>query len=117
MPLADAMERAGIELTDEERYEIDLYNRGRDLAHLVPSPGWDTALAMLQSYPANAVRDLMGLAPGDPAVETAHAAASGAAQVVAHFIQDVQNAVDASRQMPDALKKGLRAVKAATPIS
>lgn len=100
--------RLGRELTEEEAAEVDLWEQGRELQHLVNLPGWDVALKMLASYAQHANDDLLSLAPGNPAVPQAHAAAAALRDLYVKFIQDVQNAInqDTPAVMQAAVRSG-----------
>jgi len=115
--LVDHLERAGLELSPEERAEIDLHQKGRALAQKVNFPGWQVALEMLQSYVLKATEVLVNMTPGDPAVPTAQAAASAASQIYSKFVQDVQAAISASEQTPEVLKRGYKRFVGAPPES
>lgn len=92
-------------LTEEDRYELEMWENGRELQSIVNTRGWDIVLATLETYVAKANADLIGMAPGSPDVVTAHAAVSAANDLVNKFKQDIHAAVEASHRSPKALKK------------
>lgn len=103
------VETARGELLDpHEREEIALWMRGKELQSVVNTPAWEIVLATMQSYADASVETLLSLKPGDERVAAAHAAASALVQQNAYFRQDVQNAVQASFKIPEAMKQTLR---------
>lgn len=90
-------------LSEEEAAEIAQFERGRLLAPLVNFPGWEIAMATLESFATDTNETLMSMTPGDPAVPTAHAAAHAARQVYDKFRRAINDAVDASHQTPSAM--------------
>lgn len=90
-------------LTEEEQAEIDLWNKGKALAQVVNFPGWEVAMATLESFAQDTSETVLDMTPGDPAVPTAHAAAYAARQIAFKFKQSIQNAIDASHQTPSAM--------------
>ena len=74
--------------------ELELYDKGRMLRPLVISPAWEVIIQVLKDYKDAADDDLTDLAPGDPTVPYAHAAASALKDQFKKFQQDITNAVD-----------------------
>lgn len=110
--LADAIESAqGVALEDYQRSEIELFETGRELRNVVNTPAWEIILNSMRRYADKAVEDLLNLLPGDPAVTTAHAAASALVQQHIYFKQDVERAVQASYKTPEALLPAVRAIR------
>lgn len=97
--------RLGRELTEEEAAEIDLWEQGRELSHLVNLPGWGVALKMLASYAQHANDDLLSLEPGHPAVPQSHAAAAALRDLYLKFIQDVDAAI--RQQTPAVMQSAI----------
>lgn len=95
----------GESLTEEDQYDIEQYANGRELAHLATQAGWPIVLNMLKSYAEKATADLLRLAPGDPVVPQAHAAAAALNSVHATFIYDVDQAIQFSQTIPDVVRK------------
>lgn len=98
----------GAPLTEEETAEIQGWELGSALSQLVESPGWPVALKMLSDYANKAMDDLLRLAPGDPAVPQAHAAASALRGLYTNFIHDVDAAVQNTGKAPQALSRAYR---------
>lgn len=92
---------------DQIENEFDLYERGRMLKQIVMSPAWSTVVEVLRDYRDKAVQELVNLAPGDPTVPTAHAAASALDDQFNKFQQDIQNAVDTAAKPSDELREYL----------
>lgn len=95
-------------LEEGEVNEIALWKRGQELRSVVGTEAWAIITDTLTAYADGAVRDLLGLTPGDPAVMTAHAAASALVQQNKYFKEDMEAAVRASYEMPETLKSTLR---------
>lgn len=88
------------ELTLEELQEIELFRRGQQLSSVVNTEAWVILTDTLKSYSDAAVEELLRLAPGDPTVLTAHAAASALVQQNKLFIEDIDRAVEAAQAPP-----------------
>jgi hypothetical protein len=99
----------GKPLEEEDKAEIDLWQKGRDLAHLVNTPGWSVVIEMLQSYVTQNVNSLMNIDPGkkDEVLAT-HAIMFAAGRIFRLFQEDVTNAITASRKTPEVVKQGIR---------
>lgn len=95
----------GESLTEEDQYEIEQHANGRELAHLTTQEGWQIVVNMLRSYSEKATADLLRLAPGDPHVPQAHAAAAALTAVVTTFLYDVDQAIQRGREIPDVVRK------------
>lgn len=105
-------------LTDEERAEIELWEKGRALLHQVNGPGWNVVLEMLQSYVTQHVNSLMALDPVQKdEVAATHAVMYAAGRIFRLFQEDVQSAIDAARHTPEVLKQGLRRTSPVPPES
>lgn len=87
-------------LSEEEVMEISQFEKGRVLAQIVHFPGWDVAIATLESFSTDTAETLLNMVPGDPHVGTAHAAAYAARDVFYKFKQAIQGAIDASSTVP-----------------
>lgn len=109
------LESGGQTLSEEEKNEIAIHQKGRALEHVVNTFGWDVVLEMLQDYVSDASRQLIDMPPGDSRVVQAHAAASAVNDLYYKFIRDVKNAIDISRTTPSALMRVKKAFTE-TPI-
>ena len=107
--LVDGLEAVGQTLTDQERYDVELWERGKALANIVNSFGWDVILDTLKGYEDSAVERLKRI---DPAkrddVLAEHAVMYAAARIYADFVNSVDEAIQASQKAPPALKKGIK---------
>lgn len=95
----------GASLTEDEQIEIEQWTNGKELEHLASLPGWQIIRNMLASYANDATASLLKLAPGDPAVPTAHAAWKTAQDIRDFFDMDVRRAIEAGREVPDVVRK------------
>lgn len=108
----------GRSLVDDEQYQVDQWQKGRALAHVVNSPGWDVVLEILGSYAAKEAERLIGTDPGNKdAVLAAHATAFAAGRIYALFVEDAQNLVTASSRVPDVVREGLKHTSPVPPES
>lgn len=99
----------GVALTEEEKYEIDMWGRGRALAQIVVTEGYQEVLNILQSYAGDAVERSMLIVPGDnEEILAQHAVAFTATKIYSNFISDVAKAVEASRTTPEVVKLGFK---------
>jgi len=109
MPDKDYIEELGVqaghELEQSEIDEVTLWQNGRELSHIVNTPGWEVVIATLDAQAEAAAEQLWKLFPGDPAVPCAHAAASAAIQIVRAFKQAVSQALEGAKTIPEVLKK------------
>lgn len=81
--------------------ELAVYEKGRQLRAIVNTPAWEIVIDTLKAYRDEATERLLGLAPGDPVVPTAHAAASALVDQFSKFEQDIKNAVDFAAKPPE----------------
>ena len=95
-------------INEDQLYEIEQWKRGRQLAAIVHTEGWAILKDTLRQYAESANDALLRLAPGDPTVLTAHAAASALAQQYKLFMEDIDSAIAAGEQLPDVLKQTLQ---------
>jgi hypothetical protein len=99
----------GIPLADEEKHEIDMWNRGRALAQIFPTEGYQEILAILESYASDQLQKLVSTDPvATEDILAYHAMAHAASKIYNNFIQDVNAAVEASRRTPECVKQGLK---------
>lgn len=99
----------GKALSSEEQAEIELWQKGRALAHQVNSPGWDVVLEILSSYAKSEAESLVRTDPSDTQkVLAAHAVAFAAHRIFSLFCEDVQRCIDSSQHTPNAITDGLR---------
>jgi hypothetical protein len=104
----------GKPLAEEDRAEIELWQKGRDLAHQVNGPGWNVVLEMLQSYVTQNVNTLMNTDPSKTSeVAATHAIMFAAGRIFRIFQEDVAAAIQASRKTPEIVRQGLKNV---TPV-
>lgn len=94
-------------LSEDEIEQIEQWKRGRQLQAIVHTEGWSILRDTLKRYADSAVDALLRLAPGDPTVPTAHAAASALAQQYRIFMEDIDSAIAAGEQVPEVLKQTL----------
>lgn len=95
-------------LTDEEKFEVELWQKGRKLRQIVGLEGWEIAVDTLRSFAVTSMDTLMSIPPGDPRVEAAHAVAYGANETFVKFQQAIANALRASQQPPVVLQEGYK---------
>lgn len=112
MDIANQLEQlTGKPLDPADQADIQLWEKGRALAHQVNSPGWDVVIEMLQSYVTQHVNTLMATDPiNTDEVLATHAVMYAASRIFHLFQEDVARAVEASRKTPEALKQGIRHV-------
>lgn len=104
----------GVPVTDEERYEVEQWEKGRVLAPLVMHPGWDTAIGILRGQAERAVVDLLNTTPTDvDAVRAAHAVAYATNSTFQSFLILIDSAIQASKSTPRVIQDGYRS---ATPV-
>lgn len=117
--LADGIEMVGgIPLTDEERQQVLLWEKGRALKSIVGLFGWDVILEMLRSYPESSMEKLKRIDPAQKdEVLAEHAVMYAANRIYVAFVEDAQNAVEAAEHPPDVVKKGIRALHPGPPES
>lgn len=85
-------------LSEEDRDEVERWRKGRDLAFVVNSQGWDVIREMLQSYVTKEVDRLLSVDPGKgDEVLAAHAVAYSANRIYTIFMQDVQSCIETTR--------------------
>jgi hypothetical protein len=96
-------------LEGDEAYDLEMWQKGRSLAHVVNSPGWDVVLEILSSYAEKEAAHCINTDPGDKeAVLAAHAVAFAAGRIYALFVEDCNNLIAASNRVPDVVREGLR---------
>ena len=98
----------GRALTDEERFEITMWDRGRTLAQVINTEAWEILLDTIKSYVDGATEALLRLSPGDANVKEAHAVAFALSDFYQKFQQDVNQAVTTSTVTPAVLKAAVR---------
>ena len=109
---------SGKPLTEEQEVEVALWNKGRDLAFVVNSAGWDVVREMLQSYVTNEIDRLLSTDPASrDEVLAAHAVAFSANRIFTIFTEDVQRAVNASVKTPQIVKEQLSKLSPIPPES
>lgn len=107
----------GRQLSEEEKYEIELWDRGRTLAQVINTDAWTITLDTLKSYADNATLDLLKLSPGNENVKEAHAVAYALNDLFVKFQEDVNRAVNSSMVTPAVLKNAHRIASPVPPES
>lgn len=103
-------------LSEEERGELDLWNKGRALHQLVNFYGFEVLREMITSYGTSAMEQLLRVPPGDERVVAVHAAAYGINDMVTKLFQDIDAAIQASATTPAVLKHGLQKISSEAPL-
>lgn len=107
----------GRELTPEEKYEVEIWDRGRTLAQVINTEAYTILMDTLRTYADRATYDLLKLSPGSEHVKEAHAAAYALNDLVVKFQADVKTAVDNSMVTPAVLKNAARMASPVPPES
>ena len=102
---------------DQFEQQLEVYEKGRALNRFVQDPNWEIIVQVLQDYRDNARDDLIALAPGDPNVPQAHAAASATNEVFLLFQEDIKRAVDFARNPPEEFKQQMLGVRDSLDVS
>lgn len=106
----------GRKFDKEEAYEIEQWNNGRALAYVRTFEGFEVILGMLQNYAIDATNVLLGTDPKDvEEVRAAHAVAFSTNRLVKLFIEDVSNAIEASKKTPEPVAEAAKQVAAPQP--
>jgi hypothetical protein len=93
-------------LTDEEKYEVVLWDKGRTLAPHIQTESWQIILDSIKNYVDEAAEALVVLSPGSPTLKEAHAVAYAMKTFYIKFQEDIFRAVNAPT--PTVLKRALR---------
>lgn len=93
--------------------QLDLYEKGRKLRKFVLDPDWEIVIQVLQDYRDKYRDALVSLAPGDPQVPLAHAAASASNDIFEYFTKSINDAVDFSNKPPGELKSAIHEIRRA----
>jgi hypothetical protein len=97
------------QLTEEEEYNITMWEKGRALSQIRVLPGFDVVLEMLQSYVAKSAEEITKIDPKDrDEVNAASTVFIVANQLFIKFKQDVDAAIEAARKPPAVLSESLR---------
>lgn len=105
-------------LTDEERAEVALWGRGRNLVGVIGSAGWDEITEMWATYREKAFDDLVRTDPAKTEdVLANHAVAYAVDRLISVFLGDVQEAVEASKTTPAAMRQALMRASDVPPES
>jgi hypothetical protein len=116
--LVEGLEAVGQVLTDEERAEVILWEKGKALSSIVGGYGWDVVLEVLKDYEESSVFKLKQIDPSQKEeVLAEHAVMYAAARIYNSFVTDVQNAVDAAQHAPASVKRGIRMLQPGPPES
>ena len=106
----------GRQFSGEEAAAIQQWQNGRALAHIRNFEGFEVILAMLQDYVLNATNQLLTTDPKDvDEVRGAHAAVHALNRLLVIFVQDVDAAIEASRNTPDPIVEASKQVKTPAP--
>ena len=109
LPLIADPEQDAIQLETQ----LDLYEKGRKLRKFVLDPDWEIVIQVLQDYRDKYRDALVALAPGDPQVPLAHAAASASNDIFSYFTKSINDAVDFSNQPPEELTGAIHGIRRA----
>src|ERR1017187_2383751 len=108
-------EIGGQSLEEEQKLEIELWQRGRTLA-AVPPHAVEEIQVMLEGYVRKDADDLIAEDPANrDAVIARHAQAHASARLLVRFQSDFQNAIKAASRTPDVVKNGIRYVSQVPP--
>lgn len=100
-------------ITDEQRDEIDLWQKGRALQQITTFYGWEVMKEMLEDYAIDAERKLASIDPASQKeVLSQHAVAFASRRLINIFVEDVRRAVEMSRRTPDVVKQAARRMPA-----
>lgn len=109
LPLIADPEQDAIQLENH----LDLYEKGRKLRKFVLDPDWELVVQVLQDYRDKYRDALVNLAPGDPQVSLAHAAASASNDIFDYFNKSINDAVDFANNPPEELKTAIHSIRRA----
>jgi len=105
--MVDRVESAlGRKLTEEEKFELILWDRGRTLAPQVQTESWQIILDSIKSYVDDAAEALVFMSPGSTTLKEAHAVAYALKTFYIKFQEDIFRAINAPT--PQVLKHALR---------
>lgn len=105
-------------LTEEERGELDLWDKGRALKELTGFYGWEVLLEMWKDYKQSAVDHLLATDPAQrDEAAVSHAIAWAINRQINIFLEDVGRAIEASKQSPSAMKLALLKASEVPPES
>ena len=93
--------------------QLDLYEKGRKLRKFVLDPDWGIVIQVLRDYRDKYRDALVALAPGDPQVPLAHAAASASNDIFTYFQTSINGAVDFVNNPPDEVKEKIFGIRRA----
>jgi hypothetical protein len=101
-------------LTEEESYDVALWEKGRALAHQVILPGWDVILEMLRSYAEDSKDKLSHIDPSKKdEILAEHSVCFAAQKIYSNFVEDVQRAVN--QPPPSVIREQLQVATNAPP--
>jgi hypothetical protein len=103
------------QLTPEEIYEVQLWDRGRTLSQIVHTDSWAILLDTIKSYVDGASESLIRMSPGSEHVKEAHAVAFALSDFYLKFQEDINNAIEASTKTPPILREAARTMGTAGP--
>ena len=107
--IADQIEQInGQPLEEEQRLEIALWQRGRNLGS-IPPHARDELQEMFEGYVRSDTDSLLAEEPANKDVVLAkHAIAHASARFLVRFLGDMNDAINAANKTPDVVKTGLR---------
>src|SRR5262249_36339333 len=109
----------GRELTDEEKNDVIVWEKCRDLSHFVEGfpHEWKLMREMLLSQVIDVRNQWNSLLMKSPSpelnIEIMHAKANGACEAISNFIASVDNAPDLAREVPSIIKNSIEVLRAA----
>lgn len=104
-------------LSDEESAIITQWERGRALTTLTHTQGWDVLVAMLADYVRSSVTKLVQIDPAKhDEILAEQAVAFSLSRQFNLLMEDIEKAIEASRQTPEVIKEQLKHATGAPPI-
>lgn len=96
------------ELQEEEGIALEWWVKGRALADIADTEGFQVILEILEAYAESDEKAVMNLPLGDPRVVAAHAAARTSRANHSRLREDVAAAVQAAKDTPEVVKEAYR---------
>ncbi len=96
-------------LTEDEKDELILWDKGRALLQITSLNGYEVVLEILQSYAEKAIQQLIATDPANRDEVLANQSVAFASnKMFRNFVEDVNNAITASAKTPEFLKQQVR---------
>src|SRR5258708_39213572 len=96
-------------LTEDEKDELILWDKGRALLQITSLNGYEVVLEILQSYAEKAIQQLIATDPANRDEVLANQSVAFASnKMFRNFAEDVNNAITASAKTPEFLKQQVR---------